>query len=127
MKSLGQQTGLGSTYRTKKSFSLMPEIQAAIPSVIKLPPIQTCWGFRSLRNELGDQGRRKTAIPAAHWVDKLIKRQTLTRRAEKESSCHCPIKSIHLHTFWGVLFQVRHTQKIIDNYFNNHLKLQSCK
>lgn len=65
-----------STHRTKKSFSLMPEMQAAMLSVSMLPPIHTWMGFSSLRSDMGEQGRRKPAKPAAHWLDKCMDMDT---------------------------------------------------
>lgn len=46
----------------------MPEMQAAMLSVSMLPPNHTCMGFRRLRKDKGEQGRRKPAIPATHCI-----------------------------------------------------------
>ena len=50
----------------------MPEMQAAMLSDSMVPPIHTWMGFRSFRSDMGDQGRRKPAIPTAHWLDKCM-------------------------------------------------------
>jgi len=46
----------------------MPEMQAAMLSNTMLPPSHTWTGFRSLRSDTGEQGRRKPAIPATHYT-----------------------------------------------------------
>lgn len=54
------------THRVKKSFSLIPEMQAAMLSSNMVPPNHTWTGFRSLRSDMGEQGRRKPATPNTH-------------------------------------------------------------
>ena len=58
------------TYRVKMSFSLIPEMQAAMLSSIMLPPIHTWTGFMSFRSDIGEQGSRKPATPSTHYMDK---------------------------------------------------------
>lgn len=58
------------THRTKKSFSLMPEMQETTLSDRMVAPKNTCTGLTSLRREAGLQGRRKVATPTVHWSQK---------------------------------------------------------
>lgn len=59
---------LGGAHRAKKSFSLIPEMQATTLSDRMLPPNHTCAGLSSVRSDGGEQGSRKTAAPATHCV-----------------------------------------------------------
>lgn len=58
------------TYKTKKSFSLMPEITDVMDRERMLVPKKTCTGFRRLRSHWDAQGRRKTAKPRNHCEHK---------------------------------------------------------
>lgn len=53
-------------FKTKKSFSLMPEITEAMDRERMQAPKKTCTGFRRLRSHWDAQGRRKTAKPRNH-------------------------------------------------------------
>lgn len=61
-----EQLAEAESYRTKKSFSLMPETQATALSDSMVAPNHTCTGLTTLRREAGLQGRRKVATPTAH-------------------------------------------------------------
>lgn len=56
------------THRAKKSFSLIPEMQATMLSISIMLPNHTCIGFKNLRSAIWVQGRRKPIIPNTHWM-----------------------------------------------------------
>ena len=56
------------THRAKKSFSLIPEMQATMLSINIMLPNHTCIGFKNLRSAIWVQGRRKPIIPNTHWM-----------------------------------------------------------
>lgn len=71
---------IGVAHRAKKSFSLIPEMQAMMLSDRMLPPNHTWAGLSSLRSDAGDQGSRKATAPATHCIggDRNVKDRTKT-------------------------------------------------
>ncbi len=64
-------------------------MQAAMLSHSMLPPIHTWTGFRSLRSDVGEQGRRKPAKPTTHWFGRMqgqTSPDTVNTMADNQSS-----------------------------------------